>query len=125
MFDTLRTTLLITLAILVLAIALRRYKQYIREKHTPVPRHAELLNVEVVYHPLRVHVLVRLPREEEVFPAVLAADHSKMLSWPAMRLGAGSHELEFPLDPEADGMLHFELGSSTQRTERRFMVRNA
>lgn len=71
MFDTLRTTLLITLAILVVAVAIRRYKQYIREQHTPVPRHAELLNVEVVYHPLRVHVLVRLPREEEVFPAVL------------------------------------------------------
>jgi hypothetical protein len=125
MFDTLRTTLLITLAILVVAVAIRRYKQYIREQHTPVPRHAELLNVEVVYHPLRVHVLVRLPREEEVFPAVLGADHSQLTSWPAMRLGAGSHELEFPLTADADGDLHFELGSSTQRTERRFTVRNA
>ena len=124
MFDTLRTTLLITLALLVVAVAIRRYKQYILEKHTPVPRHAELLNVEVMYHPLRVRVEVRLPKEEEVFPAVLAADHSEFEKWPAMRLAAGSHNIEFQLSPEADGVLHFELGSSTQRTERRFTVRN-
>lgn len=124
MVDTLRTTLLISLALLVVIIAIRRYKQYIKVHHTPVPRHAELLEVEVAYHPPRVRVLVRLPKEEEVFPAVLAADHTRMSTWPPMRLAAGSHEIEFPLAPEADGVLHFELGSSSQRTERRFIVRN-
>jgi hypothetical protein len=124
MLDTLRTTLLISLSVLVLVIAYRRFRQYVQQHHSPVPRHAELLQVEVAYHPVRVRVVVRLPAEEEVFPAVLGADHARYAQWPAMRLAAGSHELEFPLPPGADGVLHFELGSSTQRTERRFIVRN-
>lgn len=125
MLETFRTALLITLSLLVVIILFRRFKKYWRQHHMPVPRHMELLALEVMYHPLLLRIAVSVPAEVELHPALLSAGHERLHAWPAQRLGQGEHVLELPLDPGANGAYVFEIATGTQRTERRFMVRPA
>lgn len=123
MIEQIRTTLIVTLSILVLLLAARRFRQYVKRYHSPVPQQMELLAIEVTYHPLVLRVQVSVPREEELLLAMLSDVHAPHSSWPSVRLAKGDHVLELPLSEEADGTYFFELASHTQRTERRFIVR--
>lgn len=123
MIEDFRLALLITLALLVGIILIRRFKNYIRIHHMPIPQHVELLHVEVMYHPSILRVQVNMPRPEEVFPAMLTQGHAPLRSWPAVRMEKGDHVLELPLEAEAEGIYFFEIATATQRTERRFTVR--
>ena len=125
MIENIRTTLIIPLSILVVVLAVRRYRQYVKRHHTPVPQQMELLAIEVTYHPLVLRVQVSVPREEEFLLALLSDVHAPHSSWPSVRLAKGDHVLELPLSEDADGTYFFELASRTQRTERRFIVRKA
>ena len=123
MLEDFRLALLITLALLVGIILFRRFKRYIRIHHMPIPQHVELLHVEVMYHPSILRVQVNMPRPEEVFPAMLTQGHAPLRSWPAVRMEKGGHVLELPLEMDTEGIFFFEIATSTQRTERRFTVR--
>lgn len=120
-----RTALLITLVILLVVIAVRRFKQYVKLHHSPVPQQVELVAVEVTYHPLMLRVQMTMPRPEEVFPAMLSHVHGPVHKWPAVQVAQGDHVLELPLADQAEGTYFFEIATSTQRTERRFTVRQA
>jgi hypothetical protein len=125
MFDNLRTTLLITLSILVVVILARRYKQYVQRKHGPAPRHFELVAVEVMYHPVQLRVQVSMPAAGEIAPALLSEHHAPVHAWDPVRVQQGEQVLELPLAESADGVFYLELVSATQRMERRFIVRRA
>lgn len=125
MLEDFRLALLITLSILVAAILVRRLKQHIRAHHLPVPQHVELQHVEVMYHPPLLRVQVRMPQGEEVFPAMLSQAHAPLHAWPPVHMGQGDQVLELPLREGTEGIFFFEIATSTQRTERRFIVRQA
>lgn len=125
MLEDFRLTLLITLSILVVVIVVRRVKQYIRTHHMPVQQHVELQAVEVMYHPVQLRVQMNMPHAEEVFPAMLTHTHAPVRSWPAVRMEQGEQVLELPLEAGTEGTFFFEIATATQRTERRFIVRQA
>jgi len=125
MLEDFRLTLLITLSILVVVILVRRLKQHIRIHHMPVPQHVELQHVEVMCHPVLLRVQMNMPRAEEVFPAMLTQAHAPVRSWPAVRMEKGEQVLELPLEAGTEGIFFFEIATATQRTERRFIVRQA
>lgn len=123
MIESLRTALLITLAILVAVILYRRIKRYYRVHHMPIPRHMDLLAVEVMYHPPVLRVHIAMPAPGEVFPAMLSDAHAPLAKWPSEALGQGTHVLELPLQEGVEGHFFFEIATATQRTERKFTVR--
>lgn len=125
MLENIRTTLIITLSILVVVLAVRRFRQYVKRHHTPVPQQMELLAIEVAYHPMMLRVQVSVPQDEELLLMMLSEVHAPHSSWPSVRLAKGAHVLELPLNEDADGIYFFELASPTQRTERRFIVRKS
>ena len=120
--DLLRNVLLITLSILVLALLFRRFRQRVLAREMPAPRHAELLELRVSYHPARFLARVRLPAAQRVSLVLRDAAQGELRSWPDEDLGAGDHELERPLDGIPDGDLHLEVRTATQRTVRRFRL---
>ena len=89
----------------------------------PTPIHAELVSVEVMYHPLMLRVEVSMPKKEELFPAMLTDAHQPLHNWPVLAVEQGSHTLELPLGPTVSGTYYLELATASQRTERRFIVR--
>lgn len=123
--EDIRTFLLISLSILVVVAAYKRFKQYVQLHHAPVPQHVELAALEVMYHPSLLRVELAMPASGEVFPAMLSGHHAPLHAWPAMQLSKGTHVLELPLDGELEGHYFFEIATGTQRTERRFTVRPA
>ena len=123
MIENIRTTLIITLSILMVIMAVRRFKRYIKMHHTPVPQHVELVTVEVMYHPSQLRVQVSMPAAEEVFPAMLSHEHAPLRTWPAVQVSKGDHTFELPLSEDTDGTYFFEIATSSQRTERKFIVR--
>lgn len=123
MIESLRTALLITLSILVVVILVRRIKQYMRQHHLPVPQHVKLLEVQVAYHPKRLHLSVKLPAETEVHVAMMSLDHALLKKWPSVQVPQGEQVLELPLDADQEGVFFLEVATDTQRTERRFIVR--
>lgn len=125
MIENIRTTLIVTLSILVVIMAVRRFKRYIKMHHMPVPQHVELVAVEVMYHPPKLRVQVTMPAAEEVFPAMLSQEHAPLSSWPAVQVAKGDHVFELPLQADAEGIYFFEIATSSQRTERRFIVHQA
>lgn len=125
MLETFRTALLITLSLLVVVILFRRIKKQWRQNHMPVPRHLELLSLEVVYHPTLLRIAVAVPAPVEMYPVLLSGQHERLHAWPAVQLEQGDHVLELGLLPGLNGSYVFELATGTQRTERRFMVRPA
>lgn len=123
--EDLRTVLLITLSILVVAVAYRRFKQYVMLHHGPAPRHLELLAVEVMYHPARLRVHVSMPAQGTLAAAMLSQAHQPLLAWPDADVAQGEHVLELPLGEDLEGPYFLHLSSATQRMERRFIVRRA
>jgi len=123
MLADIRLTLLISLTILVLVLLFKWFKRRVMLRDLPVASHAELVSVEVMYHPTALRVEVVMPRKEELFPAMLSSVHAPLQKWAAVVVDPGRHVLELPLDACEEGTYYFELASSSQRTERRFNLR--
>ncbi|MBL7962412.1 MAG: hypothetical protein JNM31_01085 [Flavobacteriales bacterium] len=121
-----RNMLLVSLSLIFLYMLYSRYRQQVRLRDVPVARHAELITLEVAYHParLRVHVRVRAP-EETVRLRLLGEGHAAVREWPQVPVGSGDHWLELPLDQHKDGTYRLEMSTSTQRTERSFRLQQA
>ncbi len=125
MLANIRLTLLISLTILVLVLLFRWFKRRVLLHDLPTPLHAELVSVEVMYHPSVLRVEVKMPRKEELFPAMLSNVHAPLHSWSAVVVDEGRHVLELPLEAHEEGNYYFELATSSQRTERRFSLRTS
>ncbi len=123
--EEIRTFLLISLSILVVVVAYKRFRQYVQLHHAPIPQHVELVKLEVMYHPHLLRVELSIPVPGEVFPAMLSHRHALLHSWPAVQMAMGDHVLELPLEGELDGHYYFQIATGTQRTERRFTVRRS
>jgi len=121
--DTLRITLLISLSILVVAMLYRRFRMKVMARDLPAPLHAELMDLQVAYHPARLRVVVDMPARQELFPRLVDRDHRAWHAWPALTLAKGEHAFELDLPTLADGEHFFELATSTQRTVRVFRLR--
>lgn len=125
MLETLRTTLLITLAILVAVIIYRRVRYYIRVHHLPVPQEMRVVLMEVMYHPTTLRVVLFIPLPCKVVPEILDSRHEQLISWPTQELEIGEHVLELPMDGHQEGTYYFNLSTATQRTQRRFSIHEA
>lgn len=125
MVERLRLTLLISLTLLTVILLWRRFKQRVMATDLPAPSHAEVLSVQVAYHPDRLRVELLLPADQEVRTALLDQAHRTTFTWPARRLVGGTHVVELPLDGRPDGEHLLELATSSQRTIRRFNIRRA
>lgn len=123
--DQLRAALLISLSLLFVAMVWRRFKRHAMESERPVISHAELLSLQVEYHPARLRVEVRLPATEELRSAMLDMDSRLLQNWSANRKERGTHVLELPVGEAADGEYYFELATSSQRTIRKFRLKRA
>lgn len=123
MLESLRTALLITLAILVVVILYRRIKEYMRRHHLPIPQHVKLLELQVEYHPRRLRVVVEAPKGAEIQFSMLSAEHAHLDRWPVVQVPKGELVLELPLDVARKGIFYLEVATDTQRTERRFTLR--
>lgn len=121
--DSLRTTLLISLSLLAVYLLARRFKQMVLAKDLPVVLHAELLALQVMYHPDRLRIEVKVPRTEALFPAMLSHDHTRIMSWPSTGPLQGTHTLELALDQHPAGDYYLELGTGSQRTVRKFTLK--
>lgn len=118
----LRVTLLVSLAILFVAILWRRFKHRTMARELPVRAHAELVALQMLYHPARLRVEVHMPSTERLRPAMLDLQHGPLHYWPEIELGAGTHVLELPLNGQDAGDHYFELATGSQRTVRKFSV---
>jgi hypothetical protein len=122
---TVRTALLITLTILLVVVLFRRFKASVLLNDVPAPAHAELLALEVAYHPSRLHVLLDLPKGELIRSALLDGAHNILQTWDDIPLPQGRHRLERILPPLADGSYFIEVSTTTQRTVRGFRLQLA
>lgn len=120
-----RTALLITLSVLLVAILWRRFRQRVLANDMPAALHAELLGVELAYHPARLHVHLKVPGPQEIRTALLDAEHRVLHHWPHDVLPEGSHRVERDLPLLADGVYHLEISTTTQRTVRQFRLQQA
>lgn len=125
MLADIRLTLLISLTILVLVLLYKWFKRRVMMHDLPTPVHAELVSVEVMYHPSVLRVEVVMPRKEELFPAMLSSVHAPLRHWDTVVVDQGRHVLELPLDAHGAGTYYFELATTGQRTERRFTLRTS
>ena len=121
--DQLRIALLISLSLLFLVMVFRRFKRRVMRDERPVASHAELLALQVEYHPERLRVEVLLPGPEELRPAMLDMGHGPYKNWPAQSKKEGKHVLELPIGAAPDGEYYFELATSSQRTVRKFRLK--
>ena len=69
--EILRNALIVSLSILLLVLFFRRKRQKIMNEDLPAPSHAELISLEVAYHPARLHLVVSLPQTSSIGTAVL------------------------------------------------------
>lgn len=123
--DKIRIGLLISLSLLLLAVAYRRFRRYVIAKHMPVKQHAELLSLMVAYHPTRLRAEIAVPDPQELRPSMLDAGHTLLHTWNTIRLEKGEHVVEFPLGEGRSGDHYFHLASHSQSTVRKFIVREA
>lgn len=123
--DDLRIALLISLSVLAAIMIYRRFQRRTMLRDRPAPSHAELIGLEVAYHPPRVRAWVKIPSDRSIGTSLLDEHHARLHEWPAAELRAGEHWIERPLVDRADGLYHFELSSGTQRTVRRFRLQQA
>lgn len=117
-----RTALLVTLGILLVVILWRRFRQRVLDREMPAPLHAELVDIELAYHPARLNVVIHMPEEQDMEMTLLDAVHRPIHRWPAERLCAGRHRAQRALPDLPDGPYHLELATSTQRTVRQFRL---
>jgi hypothetical protein len=120
--ETLRKALLITLSILLVIVLFRRFRRDVRAKDTPALLHAELKEVDLAYHPARLRIVLKVPKEQRFTASVLDRDHRTVHSWPENSLSAGTHALELGLPDLEDGPYFLEMTTATQRTVRQFRL---
>lgn len=125
LIDTLRPALLLSLSGLFLLMVWRRFKRKAMQVELPVAAHAELLALQVEYHPERLRAEVSMPGAGELRPALLDGEHRSLHQWPPVAKAPGKHVLELPLNGQPDGTYYFELATATQRTVRRFNLARA
>jgi len=121
---TLRTALLITLSLLLLAVLFQRFRRKVKAEGLPSPSHAELRALEVAYHPARLLVQVHLPTGQDLRTTLSDEQHRALHVWPEEAATAGDLELERILPALETGIYHFELATATQRTVRRFRLQS-
>ncbi len=122
---TLRTALLITLSILLVAVLWRRFKRTVMANDMPAPMHVELVRLEVAYHPPRLHVVLSVPSEQHIATGLLDHGHTHIHGWQDKKLAPGVHTLELPLPTIVDGAYFLDLTTATQRTVRQFRLQQA
>ena len=88
-----RTALIVTLSALVLLILWRRLRQHILAKDMPAPAYAELITLELAYHPARLRVEVKVPGPQLIRTRLLDQRHAAFHSWEEVSLAAGEHIL--------------------------------
>jgi hypothetical protein len=120
--ENIRTALIITLSIVLVVVLYRRFKQYVRARDLPQVLHAELLQVQVAYHPARLLVEIRAPEAVDLQFAVLSASHIQVHAWHTIRAQAGVATLELALPTLEDGAFFVEMRTHTQRTVRQFRL---
>jgi hypothetical protein len=120
--DDLRITLLITLSILLVGVLYKRFKRKVLARDLPAPLHAELIGLQVEYHPARLRVEVSMPARQELHPRLVTREHKTVHDWSTLTLAAGDHAFELALPPLEPGDHYFELATSTQRTVRLFRL---
>ncbi|HEY0979169.1 MAG TPA: hypothetical protein VGE21_16980 [Flavobacteriales bacterium] len=123
--DKIRIGLLISLSLLLLAVAYRRFRRHVIAKHMPVKQHAELLDLTVAYHPTRLRAEIMVPEPQELVPTMLDGGHVLEHTWNTIHLKPGQHVVEFPLGEGRSGEHYFHLASHSQSTVRKFTVRAA
>ncbi|MDX9752083.1 MAG: hypothetical protein RBT71_13470 [Flavobacteriales bacterium] len=123
--DTLRTVLIITLSITVTVLAARRFKRWVLQRHLPAVLHAEVLALDVMYHPARLRVVVKVPGPQRIHTRLLDTAHARVHQWDDAELPPGTHAMdrELPALPDGDHVL--EVSTATQRTFRTFRLRSA
>ena len=122
---TLRTALLITLSILLVAVVWRRFKRKVMANDMPAPMHAELLALDVAYHPSRLIVVLQVPSEQAIGTQVLNGTHAPVHAWDHRTFKQGRHVFEQPLPDLVDGAYFLEMSTATQRTVRQFRLQQA
>ena len=122
--DTLRTVLLITLPIIVVYLAARRFKEWVRQRELPAVLHAEVLSLQVRYHPARLRVEIKVPNTQTILSRLLTPTHDPVHAWETQALPPGRHVIELDLPALADGEHVLEVSTPTQRTLRSFRLRS-
>ena len=118
----LRTALIITLSILLVAVLWRRFKRKVVATEMPAPLHAELIALEVEYHPARLHVVIHVPGEQVIRTRLLGAVHNALHEWEQSKVGQGEVKLQLLMPEVQDGTYHLEMSTATQRTVRQFRL---
>ncbi len=117
-----RTALIISLVILLLYVIFRKIAKRSKAATVPAVLHAELISLEVQYHPARLNVLVKLPSAQIVRTTLLDQAHRPAHQWEESRMEKGTHAFERPLPALADGVYYLEIATATQRTVRQFRL---
>lgn len=122
---TLRNVLLISLSLLVLILLYQRFRRRAVIEGLPAVQHAELLELEVAYHPARLRVRIAISMKETLRTVLLDQDYEQLHTWADESCEPGTQELERLLPALADGLYHLEMGTTTQRTIRQFRLQQA
>lgn len=117
-----RTALIISLSAMVLLILWRRLRQYILSKDMPAPLHAELLGLQLAYHPARLRVELKVPGDQRIRTRLLDQAHAPVHGWEDVFLPCGEHVVERTLPTLTDGVYFLEMATETQRTLRQFRL---
>ncbi len=120
--DNIRLALIISLSILLVLVLWRRFKGRVVASDMPVPLYAELVAVEVEYHPARLRVVIAVPHAQTIHTSLLDTSHARRHDWADMALQRGDSTVNLVLPSLADGDYYLEMRTSTQRTVRRFRL---
>ena len=120
-----RTALIVSLSVLALLIMWRRLRQHILTKDMPAPLHAELLGLQLAYHPARLRVDLKVPGDQLIRTRLLDQAHASLHAWDDERVQRGEHTLERVLPSLTDGVYFLEMATDTQRTLRQFRLQQA
>ncbi len=120
--ENIRTALIITLSILAIVVALRKFKRSVLAKDMPAPLHAELVDLELAYHPARLCVTVKVPDTQLIHFALLDGTHAGLHQWSDERFALGLHTVELRTPTLPDGNYFLEMRTATQRTVRQFRL---
>lgn len=120
--QNIRTALIVTLSVLLVVVLWRRLKRSVLAKDMPAPLHAELINLQVQYHPARLHVVLKVPSNQIIRTNLLDATHNPLHSWADLNMKPGESTVELALPISADGKYHLEMCTETQRTVRQFRL---
>ncbi|MBK7296097.1 MAG: hypothetical protein IPI91_05270 [Flavobacteriales bacterium] len=119
--QNIRTALIVTLSVLLVVVLWRRFKRGVLAKDMPAPLHAESINLQVQYHPARLHVVVKVPSNQTIRTNLLDGAHNPLHAWADVDMKPGESTIELAL-PAADGQYHLEMCTDTQRTVRQFRL---